>query len=560
MAVIGSIQAKLIADASGLDSGLRLGASKISVFEKNFAGSLSRIDKRFAKVSSMIGGQALAVAGKTAAMIAPLLSAGVAINGTRAALEKFGQVADDSAAAALDPEAFQALAHQAELGGVAYETFAGALATFAKNSGLAVVGKGKMIGALKALNPELLKSIQLAGSQDERVRLVADALSKEADASKRAAIATAAFGESGLKLATVFSGGAAEIDAMAVKAKSLGIVVSRDLIERADTLGDEFDTVSKVVDVNLKAALVNLAPAMVGLIGLAGDLARSFNIVADSFQSIENRNFIRPLQNELANLYNARSALSDEITRLQQEIQSGAPNTQILKLDLSDKTAQFEAMTAQASALLDRITELQGRGSKPLELPVITEFDLPENVATRNEAAEAAVKQAEAVKELISDLQFERDMIGKTATEQRVANELRKAGVTATAEQQAQIVSLVQTIESEGAALETLKSQFETAEGYAKSFASSLISDLLRGESVADSLSNAFANLAEQLLQMAANQAISALFGNLFGAVTGGIGSGGFSGAGLGGSYGFGTYKDGGATGPHASTLPGVRL
>jgi hypothetical protein len=203
----------------------------------------------------------------------PTVSFVAALNGAKDALREFGQIADDAKSSGLDVELFQSLTYQAKLAGVEFGELSVALDAFNKNSGLAAVNKGRMVTQLRELNPELLKNIQLAGSQEERLRLVADAIDKEADANRKAAIAAAAFGDAGTRMVQVFEGGAEAIDRTLVKARDLGLVVDRELIARADELGDEFDTAARIIDLKFKQALVDLAPFLISIAELAGGLA-----------------------------------------------------------------------------------------------------------------------------------------------------------------------------------------------------------------------------------------------------------------------------------------------
>lgn len=127
---------------------------------------------------------------------------------------------------------------------------------------MAEAGTGRMSAALTKLNPELLRNIRAATSQEERVRLAADAIAATGSASEKAALSVALFGDAGAKLADVFAGGSKAIDSAMASAKRLGLIVSRDLIARADELGDEFDTATKVLDLQFKQALVDLAPIL----------------------------------------------------------------------------------------------------------------------------------------------------------------------------------------------------------------------------------------------------------------------------------------------------------
>lgn len=562
VADIGAIRATLVADTGPLDAGLRVGATRVQQFEKQAADRFRYLDRAMLKTGSIAGGlgaklaelgksSLIGLSGKGMLAVGSFVSFSAAIAGAKSALEQFGDIADKSAAAGLDPEYFQGLAYAAKLAGVDIETLSSALNTLNKNSGLASEGKGKLVSQLQSLAPELLKNIQLATTQEARVRAVADAIAAQTDASRQAAIATAAFGGEGVKLVAVLKDGGAAIDSLVTRAKEMGIVVDRSLIERADELGDKLDTASQIIRTKINVGLVALAPLMSDAAGWAAEFARLMGVAYEQTKAIEDRQFIRPLQNELADTYNQIGALKERIAEYNQEIADGnqAPG---LRFDITEAERNIETLTAKADELLKRIQVLQGwkppaesgppadpreallsgmagRGGpgriKPVQPFYTPGGDKPSS--SRNDDAAAAIREAQAVSDVIAELSAERDAIGKTAAEQRVATELRKAGVAATAEQQAQIASLVTTIESENDALDKLEDAYATAEGYAQSFAQSLITDLSEGKSVAESLSNAFRSLGQQLLKMAADQAIKSLFQNLLGAAIGG-GLGGY--------------------------------
>lgn len=210
-----------------------------------------------------------------AAALVPALGLTAAIRGAREALEEFGKIADDANASGVTTDFLQEAAYAAQQAGVSYDEFSSALITFNKNAGLAEAGNGRMVAQLKALNPELLRSIMLATSQEERVRLAADAINDAAGASEKAALATVLFGDAGARMVEVFNGGASALADMAAKARELGIVVDSELIQRAEQLGDEFDTASKVIDLQFKQVLIELAPIIVGTAQAVGAIAKA---------------------------------------------------------------------------------------------------------------------------------------------------------------------------------------------------------------------------------------------------------------------------------------------
>lgn len=225
--------------------------------------------------------------------LAAVLSFAGAVRGAKDALDKFGDIAHKAKSAGIDSEYFQGIAYSASLAGVDIDTVSGALDTFNKNADLAAAGKGRMLAGLQALNPELLRNIQLSTSQEERIRLVADALDKSKD---KAGLAAAIFGEAGVKMVAAFEGGSKKLDDTIAKAKELGIVVDRETIARADEMGSKFDTVTQIIDIKLKTALVELGPVLVGLAQLVADIITQLNnlIVGidhffDTFNDVSNR-------------------------------------------------------------------------------------------------------------------------------------------------------------------------------------------------------------------------------------------------------------------------------
>lgn len=297
--------------------------ARIDKYEKSLAKARVTTDREFKRIEtrgrqmetrlSKIGVTAFSGLTKGAlGAVAPLLSVGAAVNYVKRAMDDFGNIADNAAAAGLDAEFFQSLTLQAKQGGVEIGATAAALATFAKNAGLAAEGRGKLFSTLTALDPALLANIQRAETMEARVRAVADALAQQTDAAKRAAIATAVFGESGTKLANVFAGGAAEIDRMQQKLREMGLIVDRDLIARADELGDKFELAASVIDTQLKMAFIEAAPLLLGLVQLAGDLSREFRDAAERAAALARLDFSGAFESAEIRARRVRKDLADE--------------------------------------------------------------------------------------------------------------------------------------------------------------------------------------------------------------------------------------------------------
>ena len=507
---------KLTVDVIARIDKLEKGMAKASAVANKQFGAIEGRAKRMERTLKGVGAGAFGGLTKGAiGVLAPLLTAGAAINGAKDALEAFGNVADNAMAAGIDAEFFQALGYQASLGGVGIDQLSGALATFAKNSGLAAEGKGRMVTALKALDPVLLESIRKAANQEQRVRLVADALATETDAAKRAAIATAAFGDAGSKLAGIFAGGSSGISEMQTKARDLGLIVENELIARADELGDEFDTTAQILDLKVKAALVNLGPLLVWLTGLAGDLAGAAGTIFDSFNNMGDR---------------ATSTLEAQLVALRDSLTKpiGVGGTLQALFDPAAVKAEIARVEAEIFKRGEK-SSLAKLGALPPATPDLPTID---EIETRNEAAAAALRQAEAVKTLIANLEFEKSLLGASDSDQAVATALRQAGAVATDEQRAKIETLVRTMESERAAIEANQAAMAEFGDIARSATQGMVADLLAGKSAAEAFGNVLGQIGNKLLDMGLGAIFgggkdSGLLGDLFG-----FASGGYTGAG----------------------------
>lgn len=131
----------------------------------------------------------------------------------------------------------------------------------------------------------------------------------------------------------------------------------------------------------------------------------------------------------------------------------------------------------------------------------------------RSASASEAEREAEAVRKLIEDLQFEQSLIGKTDEQRKVATALRKAGAAATDEQKAKIEELVLAIERENEAIKQSEAAMKALQDIGKEVLSGFISDLQAGKSASEALANALQRVADKLL----NIGLDALFGGLGG-------------------------------------------
>lgn len=191
-----------------------------------------------------------------------------------------------------------------------------------------------------------------------------------------------------------------------------------------------------------------------------------------------------------------------------------------------DPDALDEAAAAEAE-LADQI-EAEAEAQKEAE-------------QARKRAADELVRQKEAVVDLISDLEFEKSLIGLSNEQREIEIALRRAGAVATQEQQAQIAGLVASGLAEQKALDDLIDRMDEIRNAAGGALSAFNDALRNGEGLAGGLKSALESVLDTVIRIAEQKAIESLFGAF-----GTAGGGGGIGAIIGGI--FGGFKPGGGT------------
>jgi len=328
-----------------------------------------------------------------------------AIEGVRSSLEKLSSIKDAAEAAGLDPEFLQSVARQAELVGVKFDETSQALAGFNKNSGDAANGIGRMYSQLKTLDPELLKQIQTATSQEERVKLVADAIQNQTDVSKAAAIATAAFGnEVGSKLVGVLKQGKDGIDANTASLKAMGQIIGDDVVDQGAELNNQFTAISETLENKFTVILVKLGPLLTSTASLLATIAGWVSQTVDAFTGLS--------------LDDMRQQLGTLDKLIAEAKTPGTIQSMIYGGNGLDGTSRLGALQAQRDALASTMATFEKDHPAPT----------PPKTGTGGGISDPqAEKKIDAVNKSL-DLQIKN--LGETNRQQEINNELSKAGTT----------------------------------------------------------------------------------------------------------------------------------
>lgn len=131
-------------------------------------------------------------------------------------------------------------------------------------------------------------------------------------------------------------------------------------------------------------------------------------------------------------------------------------------------------------------------------------------------AADEAERERQAVLDLISALQFEQSLIGKSAVDQEVLRTARQAGAAATDQQRQAIEELVRSNYYEQQQVQALEQAYAQLGDIGKSAVNGIVEALADGRIEGEEFLNLLGDIAGQLGQMFINNAFSSLNGGGF--------------------------------------------
>lgn len=149
--------------------------------------------------------------------------------------------------------------------GLSNEEMDAGLAKLTLRIGQAAAGNDKLRTVFSSLGIAITDSAGNARSAGDVMEDLAGKLSKVEDPAKRAQIEVALFGKAGQKLDTLLTGAGGTIDELSNAADRLGIVLSDDMIRRADDAADKMSAVKQVLSTKIAFAVADNANAILKL-------------------------------------------------------------------------------------------------------------------------------------------------------------------------------------------------------------------------------------------------------------------------------------------------------
>ena len=384
-ASVKQLQLQISASTELLIRNLKQADATVAQFRRDTDRQLDQIDGRFYELGHSIGSNLRSAIGSAAGLLGGVSLIALAREGLDYA-SSLGEVAD---ALGVGTDFLQKFRYAASQTGGSIEGADNAIGKFAVTVGKARDGNKAAESSFANLNVALADADGKARPLEAVYQDVARAIAKIPDPARQAAAAQAIFGKGFRDIMPLLKEGADGFRQLATDAQTLGLVLDRELIDKADAAADRLAALKNVMAVKIAGvvaenadAILVLANALATLATNAGDAIiatrnffalRSFDggknwaAAQDLMQSSSGR---QALLNELseklqqnskdrANARGGRKKLLGGIV----EITASATPEQLDKLD-----REFEQLNRQRNAVLQLERAETTRASRPAPL------------------------------------------------------------------------------------------------------------------------------------------------------------------------------------------------
>jgi hypothetical protein len=236
--------------------GIRAGRAFVELFadDSKLVRGLRRAEKRLKAFGDRIRNFGLKIAGLGTAMLTPMLGAAKAFSSMG------DQVAKMAKRTGLSVEALSELRFVASQTGTEFESLEMGFRRMQRSIYDAGRGLSTQTDALADLG---LTYEDLADLSPERqFKMLAEAISRIEDPTRKAALAQALFGRAGTQLLPMMASGAKGIEALQAEARRLGLTMSGEDARAAEELTDALDSLWKVVKMGVFNIGAALAPVL----------------------------------------------------------------------------------------------------------------------------------------------------------------------------------------------------------------------------------------------------------------------------------------------------------
>lgn len=175
------------------------------------------------------------------------------------------EIAKNSKAAGVSAETYQSWEFAASQAGVSNDKFSVSLERATKRIGEAARGFGGAKKTLDDYNISVFDSRGNIRSTEDVIREFSDRLKGMETAAERTAAVTALFGREGIRMGLVFGQGADTLKEFEDRARDLGLVIDRGVLEKAEEANDQLDIMNRIIKARLISSMSQLFPTVISI-------------------------------------------------------------------------------------------------------------------------------------------------------------------------------------------------------------------------------------------------------------------------------------------------------
>lgn len=481
-----------------------------------------------------------------AALTAAFVTVGLAAvtRFTQKTIEQADAIAKTADALGVSTDALQEYRYAAQLAGVEQEKFDSSLTAFVKRLGEFQTGRGQLATFLKEWDEGFANALEATTDVEQALGLLFEEMAQTEDATKRAALAAAAFSRQGVAMVNLVRDGADGLEEMRAEAVRLGLVLEESLLRGAENAADALARIEAILSVNFQRLVLTLAPTIVSLGDAFAEAAPKIREFIEQFIPLENLPS-DSLARQADNLREELGSLQDQLERFRAEAGGDTYATDLLQQEIDRKTAELLAVE-QALLDADRREAARAEMFKPSSTPA-NDNDDSGSKKTFDDVLDVIRRENEALGDQMAQLRL---TAGEWARMKAVRDALRlaeKEGIEITEERLEQIVAEAEQTGQLAEALERLREkqkeaneEIEDGTDQAEEFGRELFDAFRNAASSGGELDAVLQQLAMSLAQMlwrasGVENVLSDALGSIFGLV-GGVPGGGAAGGSSGGT------------------------
>jgi len=255
---------------------------------------------------------------------------------------------------------YQTLEFAAVEAGVEQQKLNKGLETFLKRVGEARLGLGPLASKLKEYDQQLFEAVKTSRSQEEALRLVADAMQRETDAANRGALAAAAFSKANLDLVRVLEQGSEGLTRTEKKARDFSSIIDQHLLDKMSELNNRIGTANKKISKNWQAMMATMAEEAAVAREQIADLTQSIREMFFSFRDVQELP-LTDARRQLSETERELERVNQRIEKLRRDGPQGAFGQMNPEFQLNEVLREREGLLAKQKELAARITELSQR-------------------------------------------------------------------------------------------------------------------------------------------------------------------------------------------------------